>query len=623
MRIPKTTPIRTARETVTAFGGYDYRPVISAGSWYDQENVTADLYPTATVRKKHGTKTLEGGTGAVTGIFEANGKLGYTRYVSAGTPAADHGTVTFYEPDATDPSTVDLGLSSTTKKFVHMGAYLIIYPDQKWINTADDTDYGDMDPIVTASNDPFDVGAEKILLVGTCKKDGTDIQYTQSGGEPQNPSDGQYWYNKHVSPATFKRFDAESGEWLDETPYQKIKLAAPYDISFKEGETVKLSYNLTTVGGSNGDGPLASGYKELIKVGTDTSGNSYIVVQGNPFEASYVLEWTMTISYDIPDMDYVVESNNRLWGCKWGGAKHVNEIYASALGSFKEWNRFDGSDADSYVASVGSDGPFTGAVSFQGRPVFFKERCMHVIYGSYPSAYQIVSTECHGIEAGCDRSAALVDNVLYYKSPEGFAAYDGSLPQLFGAELGDVKYKKVSAGGYDKKYFAAAVDEAGKAHVLIYDTRLGLWQHAESRPYSTASLAVTTLFAEAEDEMCYVDAGDSFATVKTWFGSGTKDSGAVKWYAETGDLGLGDLFAKYVILIAIRMRLAAGSRLRVRIKYDDGPWEHVSDRAGHSLAKFTLPIRVRRCDHFRIRLEGVGDAQLYAIERTIQGGSRK
>lgn len=619
MRIPKTTPLSTARETVTAFGGYDHRPVIAAGSWYDQENVTADLYPTASVRKKHGTKALEGGEGPVTGIFEANGRIGYTRFVASGTPAANHGTVTFYDADGTRRD-VDLGLNSSLKRFVRMGAYVIILPDLKYINSADESDRGDLSSRQFIMEHRAEQQTRYDAIITPCLEDGTELE-VETGMEPEEPEDGDLWFS-NTSKILYKYY-AEYGGWREYPDDTYIKIT--YDRStsampFEDGLYINFKAEYYDSGYA-GDYSLLGGTYKLVK-SSHTDGQQYVVLK-HPFGKGTFVNYKFTFTWSVPEMDFIVESNNRLWGCKWGGSNHVNEIYASALGSFKEWYRFDKTDADSYVASVGSDGPFTGAVSFQGRPVFFKERCMHVVYGSYPSAYQIVSTECHGIETGCDRSAALVDNVLYYKSPEGFAAYDGSLPALFGAELGDVKYKKVSAGGYDRKYFAAAVDEAGKAHVLIYDTRLGLWQHAESRDYSTASLAVTTLFAEAEDDMCYVDAGDSFAAVKTWFGSGTKDAGKVVWYAETGDLGLGDLFAKYVLLISIRMRLGIGSVIRIKIRYDDGPWEHVASKAGYSLSKFTLPIRVKRCDHFRIRLEGVGDAQLYAIERTIQGGSRK
>ena len=42
----------------------------------------------------------------------------------------------------------------------------------------------------------------------------------------------------------------------------------------------------------------------------------------------------------VPDLDFVVENGNRLWGCRYDG--QVNEIYASCLGDFTNWWRFDG-----------------------------------------------------------------------------------------------------------------------------------------------------------------------------------------------------------------------------------------------------------------------------------------
>ena len=74
-------------------------------------------------------------------------------------------------------------------------------------------------------------------------------------------------------------------------------------------------------------------------------------------------------------MDFVIESGNRLWGCRYGKALNgetVNEIYASKLGDFRNWYCFAGISTDSYTASVGTDGAFTGAVTYMGRPIFFK-----------------------------------------------------------------------------------------------------------------------------------------------------------------------------------------------------------------------------------------------------------
>lgn len=86
-------------------------------------------------------------------------------------------------------------------------------------------------------------------------------------------------------------------------------------------------------------------------------------------------------SRTAPDMDFVCQCGNRLWGCRYGndGEKNINELYCCALGDFKNWNQYLGLSTDSWRASVGSDGVWTGAVNYLGSPVFFKENCIHRI----------------------------------------------------------------------------------------------------------------------------------------------------------------------------------------------------------------------------------------------------
>lgn len=111
---------------------------------------------------------------------------------------------------------------------------------------------------------------------------------------------------------------------------------------------------------------------------------------------------TLTVSRSVPEMDYVIECGNRLWGCKYGlvDGETVNEIYASKLGDFKNWNCFAGLSTDSYAAARGSDGPFTGAADYLGSPIFFKEDCLERVYPSASGAHQIVTTRCSGVRPG-------------------------------------------------------------------------------------------------------------------------------------------------------------------------------------------------------------------------------
>ena len=99
---------------------------------------------------------------------------------------------------------------------------------------------------------------------------------------------------------------------------------------------------------------------------------------------------TVTVSRSVPDMDYVCESQNRVWGCKYGkdsAGKHSNQIYASKLGDPTNWYCFENTASDSYALSLGDDEPSTGAVSLNDMPYFFKQNKIYGIYGGYPAAY--------------------------------------------------------------------------------------------------------------------------------------------------------------------------------------------------------------------------------------------
>ncbi len=79
----------------------------------------------------------------------------------------------------------------------------------------------------------------------------------------------------------------------------------------------------------------------------------------------------------VPDLDFVTEQGNRVWGC----SRKENSIYACALGDPTNWYSYRGIASDSYAVSVGSDGAFTGAASCLGYLLFFKENCIHKLYG--------------------------------------------------------------------------------------------------------------------------------------------------------------------------------------------------------------------------------------------------
>ena len=172
------------------------------------------------------------------------------------------------------------------------------------------------------------------------------------------------------------------------------------------------------------------------------SGADYVIFEGvmrveRVDEASLQLRLFPT----LPKLDHWILHGNRLWGCRYGedvNGKFVNCIYASKLGRPDLWYALDGLSSDSYFVNVGEPGAFTGVGVVGDCPVFFKENCIHKIYGSIPANFQMQNTTCRGVQRGSAGSLAISNEILYYKSRSDVCAYDGSLPvgisEQFGTE---------------------------------------------------------------------------------------------------------------------------------------------------------------------------------------------
>lgn len=80
------------------------------------------------------------------------------------------------------------------------------------------------------------------------------------------------------------------------------------------------------------------------------AGDNYIIVAGT-LRQNVTLKNTLLVELRIPDLDYVTESNNRLWGCSYNRTDGTltNEIMACALGDFRNWYRYEGTSMDSYA----------------------------------------------------------------------------------------------------------------------------------------------------------------------------------------------------------------------------------------------------------------------------------
>ena len=91
---------------------------------------------------------------------------------------------------------------------------------------------------------------------------------------------------------------------------------------------------------------------------------------------------------------------------------------------------------------------------------------------------------------------------------------------------------------------------------------------------------------------------------------------------ETGEIGISSPDMKYISRLTLRMSMDIGAEVRIYAQYDfSEEWEHLFTMQGTSLRSFSLPIRPKRCDNMKIRIEGEGMVKIYSITKTIEQGS--
>ena len=565
MEMPTLRRLWTSRRTVDAFGGLNRSPRTGEGEFAQMENLSSDFYPVLAPCPPREQLDITGVTS-----LGAGQRLFYTQ----GTELV------------LGDRRIDLGLSPDGNKIlVKMGAYVVVFPDKKYASTLENGDCGSLEARFEAAN----------AVLTPCTLEGADRipDYIQSA-EPLSPENGTLWLDTVASPAVLKEWSAASNLWAAvETAYVRIE-APGIGVPFRQYDGVTLS-----------GAEALDGANVIWQAGSDFAVVSG-VLEGQKHMRGLVLSRT------VPEMDYVIECGNRLWGCRAGTDRlgnPVNEIYASKLGDFRNWNCFMGLSTDSYAVTVGTQGPFTGAITYLGNPLFFKEDCLYKIYGSYPAAFHVQSTACRGVAQGGGESLAIVGETLFYKSPMGVCAYDGSLPAEVGRNLGFDPLEGGVGAGFGGKYFLSLQEHTGTDALYVYDKLLGQW-HRET------GFGARQMVSHA-GKLYGLDKNGGL-----WLLRGGKSRARVKWMARTGRISGWD--GKRMVLKSLELQLLLANRARmdISVRYDDrGAWERIGTLTG-SDRRFLLPIRPKPCSHLELLLEGEGDIRLLSLTRVLrQGGT--
>lgn len=601
-RLPMIAGASGQRLTTDVFAGYNHNLKIADGEFYDTKNLTTAEFPMLANRHKRGIMTGVGGH-EFQGLRAIIMKEGLY-WVETETVGGKSVGVFYANSEKITAAPNKPPFTFQTERetqLVSMGAYICIFPDGKYINTMDLTDFGDMGESFTLD--------DVTISYQMCHQDGT--VYDPTGGHtskqstaPAEPQNGDIWID--TSEGAVKTWSSYTEVWtVIETVYTRVQFSTMGEIPkhFKENDGVRIS------GLAFDD---LNGSKILYAVGGEANTqNDYIVLVGIQ-EINHAESGDVTIERKVPKMDFVCEAQNRLWGCRYGndGNGNLNELYCCALGDFKNWEQYLGVSTDSWRASCGSDGAWTGCINYLGSPTFFKENRIHPISVSSVGAHQVGDLPARGVQEGSHRSLAIVNETLYYKTRSGVAAWQGGIPVDVGAALGDVRYYEASAGVFGQRYHISMRDEQNAWNLFVLDVKNGVWMREDE------------LHAEGwtswGDEL-YAKAGNSIVTIN---GTEGQPENKVEWYAETGVQYYELPDHKYVSRYNLRLKMEKGARVRLYIEYDSsGKWEPSGEVRVLRLDSFVLPVRPRRCDHMRLKIVGEGEVRIFSIARVLERGS--
>ena len=608
IQYPYLKNLPSARQMINTFKGYNHNLRIGSGEFYEMENLTSDDYPLLSTRVKRGrvAPLQDGGysTGALyvpgTGIF-------MTLDQSAQDPNAECGSLFLLTPDG-KMEYITGSLSTGPKSLALMGNRLMIAPDMKWVH---------IDPAHIGGNNRLtvrDIAYSKKITSGKirielCKENGAVYplplppdSINTTGGEMD---DGAICIDETVWPPVLKQYSKLQGEWF--TVGQTYVRISGEGL---EHHSLYADDGITITGIGYEDGNITDYAAHLLNGNTVVVGcdSNSVIIKGMLSEAYYTQQCEacpITIERAVPKLDFVVETGNRIWGC----TRNTNEIYACKLGDFMNWNCFRGLSSDSWVGSVGTPGEFTGAAVQNGYPIFYKENCKHKVWPSATGAHQMTAVNCNGVEKGSEGSLAVLDGTVFYKSSYGVFADDGGGAVEIGRCLGDVYYHNAVGAICDRKYYLSMDDIRGERQLFIYDIDRRMWHREKGEPGALCS-GWNSLY-------CATDGIVIDLTGKT----GTPEE-TVTWMAETGDLGLELPEQKYISRLTMRLSLEPGATLEIYAQYDrDQTWVKLGQVYGTDLRSFSLPVRPRRCDQLRLKLQGTGMCKIYSITKTLEKGS--
>ena len=615
MLLTNRTSVKNTRDLLRAFGGLNETYGCTEAEYSGGMNFSARDFPALSTRlPRRRLQELAG----LNGMYHLNGLLTVC------------GQDLVYTPDESpaQPVTVKNVVADSRKTMVGIGTKILIFPDKVAFDTAD----GSAAPLGAA----WEAGSLSVSFA-PCDASGNTYEVKDKGTkEPEHPQDGQLFLKlnepdkPYSAENTLEVYSEASGNWTVIPLDYCLVTAEGIGAEFRVWDTVTLTGTGAEQAGQwaglDGDRIVYGVTETTLRLRADPGGEHFYgrLVHNGSSAVWVSMDGTQREEYfpaegvkaerRVPDLEYLTECDNRVWGC----SSSENVIYACKLGDPTNWFSYRGIAADSYAVTVGSDGPFTGAATCMGYALFFKENTLHKLYGSKPSDFQLSSLRCRGVARNAARSLCVLNETLYYLSPDGVMAWDGSIPTKVSGALDSGRLANVQSAvgsALDGRYYLhVARTAAGEntARLLVYDTERALWSEENVCSYEMTSTGGQLYLWDGQA----LWAADPSREADWQATDGVEEK--LNFELTTGDIGLDGAEDRYLSRLTLRLDAECSSTVEVAASYDGGPWETVASLTAQDKRRsFDLPFVPRRHGTLRLRLKGRGQITLRSIAKTM------
>lgn len=366
-------------------------------------------------------------------------------------------------------------------------------------------------------------------------------------------------------------------------------LFAGLQLAFVDGTDFK--YNNVTKGTVTSGTKYMVGFNGNIIIFPDNKYYDYITDTFGTFGTG-----TYPAAGSVPTIDYACTMDNRVWGV------HGDNIYGSALGQFDDWTTFAGVSTDAYAVDTGTNGDFTGTVSYKGTVLTLKTDRVFKLFGDVPSNFQFVEVS----RLGCTNHKSIweVNGILFWLSPQGVCAYTGGVPEVISDNLND-NYVSAVAGGDNRRYYISLYNGSDYA-VYVYDTWKNVWFQEDGLNAKDFTTLDGFVYALASDNKIYkFNSGDEKVSWEAVTKEFTEEIGEKKGYSE----------------LLFRVDLESGSNLLIYVKTDNGSYTLVKSYSAAEMSSFKAMIPIKRADRFQVKIVGKGEGKVYQMQRKFHIGS--